>query len=113
MKARVLINDDESAVVIFTDGTHFHFEADGKGTTGYWVISPNHEVDKVVIYQRGESAEVNDVYVATYAGVVPSPIEGRYTVNLKDVRHVGTTDANWHEFAEGGQNPIRYVEQRI
>lgn len=111
MKARDLVDQNESAIVIFTDGTHLHLNADGTGTTGYWVINPGRTVDKVIIYHRRQSSDANDVYIGNYSDVAASPEDGRYNINLIGLRFVGSTTANWHEFAESGTNPIRYFEK--
>lgn len=111
MKARDLITQQESAIVIFTDGTHLHMNTDGTGTTGYWVINPERTVDKVIIYHRRQSSDVNDVYIGNYLDVIASPEEGRYNINLTGLHLVDSTKANWHEFAESGANPIRYFEK--
>jgi hypothetical protein len=63
----------------------------------------------VIIYLRGPDIRTNDVYVAIPTGITGSRYEGRYVIHLKDIRHVGTTEKNWYEFAEGGQSLVRYI----
>ena len=41
--------------------------------------------------------------------MVVSEEEGRRTILLKNVRYRGSTTANWREFANGRQNPVRYL----
>lgn len=109
MKARDLIAENESAIVIFTDGRNFHIERDGSGSTGNWKLDPSREYDTVIIYERDWDGESNQLYLAVPIDVLESSHEGRYVIQLKNIRSVGTTETNWLEFAEGGQNPIRYM----
>ena len=109
MKARDFIKPGESVIVIFTHGMHFDFYDDKTGSTGQWKIDPNRRVDRVIIYDRNDEMNTNTLYIANYAGVEPADREGRYNIQLTHVQYIGTTSANWVEFAEGGQNPIRYL----
>jgi hypothetical protein len=111
MKAKDLIRRGESAVAIFTDGTHYKPKSDGTGTTGYWVISARRKVDKVIIYLRGETSDDNVIFLGNYEHVVPSPDKGRNIVRFSGLQQVGTTTLNWHEFANTGTNPIRYLDK--
>jgi hypothetical protein len=111
MMAKDLVRRGESAVAIFTDGTHFHSRADGTGTTGYWVISTRRKVDRVIIYHRRESIDANDVYLGSFERVVPSPHKGRNTIRFTGLRLLGSTELNWHKFASTGPNPIRYLDK--
>lgn len=49
MKAKDLLQKGESAIVIFTDGVHFHRKPNGTGWTGDWAINPNRDAIKVVV----------------------------------------------------------------
>jgi hypothetical protein len=73
-QASEIIERNQSAIVIFTRGEHFSFDADGNGSTGKWVVAPEHvdEVDKVIIYLRRDDETVNRIYLGNYAGVRPS-----------------------------------------
>ena len=113
MKARDLIKENESAIVIFTRGHQFHIFDKGRGSTGNWRIGRKREFDKVIIYLRQEDAPLsNEVYVAIPTRTIDSPEEARYIIELANIRHVGNTGKNWLEFAEGGQNPIRYLDAK-
>jgi len=112
MKARDFLRKGELAIIIFTDGSHFHKDINGDGSTGYWVLNPKREYDKVIIYHRRDK-QVNDIYIATPTGLKGSNRAGKYVIELKGISCVGTTDANWYEFAElsmGAQSPIHYLE---
>jgi hypothetical protein len=109
MKARDLVNAGEKTVAIFTHGTWFEHSPDGTGSTGKWVIDPNHPLDRAIIYHRDDKAQTNTVYTADIVGVVSADAEKRYTIQLAHICHCGETPLNWPEFAEGGQNPIRYL----
>lgn len=109
MKARDLIKPGESVIAIFTHGIHFDFRDGNTGSTGQWKIDPNHSVDRVILYHRNDEMNTNTLYIANYAGVEPADRGGRYTIQLTHVQYIGTTSTNWVEFAEGGQNPIRYL----
>ena len=109
MKARDLIKPDENVIVIFTHGLHFDLRDDNTGSTGEWDIDPNRSVDRVIIYHRNDEMHTNILYIANHAGVEPANREGRYNIQLTHVQYIGTTSSNWHEFAEAGSNPIRYL----
>ena len=109
MNARELIEPGERAVVVFTHGPHFVWREDGSGSTGNWKINRARRFDRVIIYHRLDSATANEVYTAEADGLEPSDEEGRKIILLKNVVHRGSTTANWREFAEGRQNPVRYL----
>ena len=109
MKARDFIKPDENVIVIFTKGVHFALNDDNTGSTGEWDIDPNRSVDRVIIYHRNDESNINTLYMANHAGVEPADREGRYNIQLTHVQYIGTTSANWNNFAETGTNPIRYL----
>ena len=110
MKARDFIEPGENVIVIFTHGLHFILNDDDKiGSTGEWDIDPNRSVNRVIIYLRNEQTHTNTLYIANHAGVEPADREGRHNIQLTHVQYIGTTSANWKEFAEADANPIRYL----
>lgn len=110
MKARDFIKPGENVIVIFTHGSHFDPNGDDNtGSTGEWDINPNRSVDRVIIYLRNDENNTNTLYIANHAGVKPADREGRYNIQLTNAQYIGTTSANWHDFAETGSYPIRYL----
>jgi hypothetical protein len=109
MPARAFLRPDETALVIFTDGSNLTFGADGSGTSGEWEINPQRKVDRVILYRRLDSPERNEIYLANHAGTRPAPDPDRHFVDLAHVQYAGLTQEDWYEFAGKGQNPIRYV----
>jgi hypothetical protein len=109
VRARDILSGGESGVVIFTDGSNLHIDDASKGTTGNWKMDPNRQFDKVIIYKRDRETRTNVVYLAIPMGITESPEEGRYVIELANIRRVGITDENWPGFSEGGRNPIRYL----
>jgi hypothetical protein len=83
----------------------------GNGFTGNWVVDPDEvdEVDKVLIYYREEGETLNRIFLGNYAGVRKSDIHGRYIIRFSGLKELGTTNANWVNFAISGQNPVSYV----
>lgn len=110
MKARQFQRPGERMMVIFTRGGRFVVNDDHSGSTGNWVIDPNRNVDRVVIYHRRDQASPNELYIGTFKGVQPTDKPTRYSVQLDHIQYVGLTESNWLDFADGGQNPIRYLE---
>ena len=108
MKARDFIKLGENVIVILTHGSDF-FLHDNTGSTGEWKIDQNRSVDRVIIYLRDDENNTNTLYIANHAGVEPADREGRYNIQLTHVQYIGTTPANWNEFAETGTYPIRYL----
>jgi hypothetical protein len=108
MNATSLLKRGENAMVIFTYGKSFKVHKDRSGSTGNWVISTQRRCRKVIIYKRSERG--NDIYVARRAAIRRSKEEGRYIIQLADVRYFGTTYLNWPSFS-GSRNPVRYFGQ--
>lgn len=110
-KAKDLLNKFEVAVVIFTHGQLLHYDRNGNGQTGNWVIDPDmlDDVDKVIVYLRDDQNEKNMIFIGNYSGNKMSPERGRYIIRFSKLAEVGITDANWFEFADGSQNPVCYV----
>jgi hypothetical protein len=114
MKAEDLLKPGETALAFFTRGPKLEIHADGTGHTGTWVINPNKNTDRVIIYWRREldSGEENEIYLADRADTIYDPATERYFVHFQAARLVGTTQKKWPEFTEGGQNPVKYVSRR-
>jgi len=109
VKARDFIKPGEKVIVILTHGSDFFLHDDKTGSTGEWKIDPNRLVDRVIIYHRNDEMNTNILYIANHAGVEPAEREGRYNIQLTHAQYIGTTSANWNEFAETGTYPIRYL----
>jgi hypothetical protein len=109
--AKEVIAKNEMAVVVFTHGLFLTFDSAGNGTSGKWVVDPDRleEVDKVIIYLRLEGDSVNRIFLGTYAGSQPSDLPRRWLIRFSGLKEVGTTFANWLDFAGSGQNPVSYV----
>lgn len=109
--AQEVIGKNQSAIVIFTRGEHFSFDAAGNGSTGKWVVDPEivEEVEKVIIYLRRTNELVNRIYLGNYAGLRHSDLPKRYIIRFSKLQEIGITDSNWTEFANAGQNPVSYV----
>jgi hypothetical protein len=104
-----LLEPGQSALCIFTRGMNFHVGQDGHGTTGHWVIDPNHPVDFVMLYLRQEGAnQNNEVYTAHVNGYEGPDEEHRFNIQLIDIVLHGATTVDWCHFCDTGQNPIRY-----
>lgn len=116
MIAKNIIEDDESAVVIFTDGQNLKTFAGGFATTGDFVIANNLSVDRAIIYKRIRAENRAEVYLGTPLDVYPSKRNKRYVIRLSDFCLVGTTDCSWNEFTEskrGATNPIKYINKNL
>jgi hypothetical protein len=114
MIAKNIIEDDESAIVILTDGKGLKIFDGGFATTGDWVIDRNLAVDKAIIYKRNREENLIEIFLGKPLDVFPAKTFRRYVVRLSDVSFVGTTENNWHEFTEskkGATNPIKYINK--
>ena len=105
-----LLQPGQTGLCVFTDGRWFKINNDGSGSTGNWKASPRRNVDVVVIYRQ----EIRDGqrFVELFTGKpigYDGPKDGRYVIELSDVRLEGSTVLPWYEFADTGQNPVRYV----
>jgi hypothetical protein len=115
MKANEIIEDNKTAVMIFTDGLNLEINRDGSGKSGVWVISPKAEVDKVIVYFRNKTRNINEIYVGDFSGLTPSQIKGyenRLTINFNNMKFAGFTRANWNQFTgtkRGSVSPIKYL----
>jgi len=63
MLARKLLRKGETAIAVFTTGTHFYINPDGTGTTGYWKIDSKRKVSRVIIYKREPETGDNEIYI--------------------------------------------------
>ncbi len=109
VKARDLIKPGENVVVIFTHGGLFKLHEDNTGSTGNWIVDPSRCVDRVIVYFRDKQINTNTLYIANHAGLEAKEKKGRYNIQLNHVQYIGATSLNWYEFADGSQNPIRYL----
>ena len=109
MKAKDLLREREEALVLFTTGVDLDISSDGTGLTGKWKVDPERVPDRIILYVRPEGSDSADILSAFNTGVAQSEIEGRIFIFLSNIANVGSTNANWIEFAEGGQNPVRYI----
>jgi hypothetical protein len=114
MKATDLLKKGEVAIVLRTDGRHFHIDSKGFGHTGNWVINPSRQVHKVVIYKQDNPLTPNEIYVADHVGVSQHDDGRRYIISLADIRPLGSITEDWYEFADvdpGARNPVRYLKR--
>ena len=109
MIAKELISENETAIVVFTKGDNFIINDDQCGSTGFWKINPQRQFDKVIIYKRDSKNRTNEIYIANPIRVIPSPVDGRYIIELSSITLQDITDINWLEFTGSGANPIRYI----
>lgn len=109
--ARELVKSNELAVIVFTKGNLFSYDALGNGETGNWVVSKEilDQVNKVIVYMRDQNSGVNRIFLGTYAGYRQSPEANRQVIRFCRLTEIGTTISNWNEFANSGQNPVSYV----
>ncbi|SRR6266852_1524455 len=108
-----LLESGESALVLFTRGPRLSINPDASGSSGNWVLDCARQVDHVIIYNKrpyGDTSRV-DVYLAEHTGTAESSESGRYVVHFQNVRLVGEAGGNWHEFAETGANPVRFISK--
>jgi hypothetical protein len=108
-----LLRPGETSLIVFTEGRHLEFSPDGTGTSGNWVIDPERQVDRFILYVRpGEVGSLADVYRADYEAAAPAPVrEGRFVVSFRAMERVGITRQDWAHFADTGANPVRYLSR--
>ncbi|HEX9963305.1 MAG TPA: hypothetical protein VGB00_20405 [Pyrinomonadaceae bacterium] len=115
MKATELLKNNETAIMIFTDGRGLKINKDETGKSGVWKINKNISVEKVIIYFRDKSRNVNEIYRGDFIQLLPSDekeLPNRSVVEFNNMKFAGTTTSNWNEFTEtrrGMTNPIRYT----
>ncbi len=112
MKARDLLGENESAIVLFTDGQELHIREDRTGSTSNWKLSRKHDYDKVIVYRRDIETGTNEVYLAVPGDITASSVPGRSVLGLANIECAGITDEGWYAFAEAGSNPVRYLGPR-
>jgi hypothetical protein len=109
--ATSLLSPGETAVALLTRGPHLDIRPDGSGSSGNWKITPR-DFDKVIIYHElpGPDRPRADIYLADYVDTVTSSDPGRHVVRFQRCSQVGTTTRKWSDFADAGQNPVRYLQ---
>lgn len=106
-----VLSAGDTAIVIFTRNRQLHILPDGTGFTGSWVLNPARVYSRVVIYNRDDAHDAGgDVSVAEHVDTRAAEEEGRFTVRFRNAERRGRTERDWKDFANTGQNPIRYVE---
>jgi transposase-like protein len=110
-----VLNPKETAIVLFTRGMYLEIRDNKTGSSGNWVVDPDKEIEKIVIYRRDENTTIqrNDIYLGDY--VWPEgPLEDgkRYRIHFKNLERVGYTENNWKDFADGSANPVKYILNR-
>jgi hypothetical protein len=115
MKAKEILKNGDTAVMIFTDGRNLKINADGKGESGVWVINRNLDTDKVIIYLRNKDRNINEIYLGDFSHLTPSKIKGyenRFVVVFNNMKFIRTTNENWNGFTDtkrGAVSPIKYI----
>ena len=72
MKAKEIVKNSETAIMIFTDGRGLTLNKDGTGKSGVWKINKKNSVEKVIIYFRNLSKNVNEIYLGDFIQLMPS-----------------------------------------
>lgn len=105
MLARKLLQPQESAIVLYTAGDQLNKE---EGRTGNWIINVNRAkaIKHLIIYYR---SNINTIYRAEISRIEESSEEGRRVIYFENLKEIGSTSADWKEFAETNQNPVRYL----
>lgn len=118
LRAFDLVEENERAVVLFTRGRAFELEPNGVGSTGHWIIAERRsdELDRVIIYHRRDDMNANDVYIASFDGLSPSPPHPddpnrwrKSVIHFSGWRHVSETEADWEAFGGTKQNGRFYL----
>lgn len=115
MKAKEIINSNETAIMIFTDGRNLNINNDETGTSGVWRINKKTTVDKVVVYCRNKTLNKNEIYLGDFTRLLPSnekDLPNRSVVQFTGMKFVGYTGSNWNEFTntkQGSVSPIKYI----
>lgn len=115
MKAKEILKNNETAVMIFTDGRNLTINKDGSGKSGVWVINKSLSVEKVIVYFRNKLRNVNEIYIGNFVGLSPSEelgYENRHIVEFNKMNFAGMTKENWNGFTytkQGAVSPIKYI----
>lgn len=113
MKAKDTIKENETAIILFTDGLNLTInKEDGTASSGNWVMEDDLSFDKVIIFKKDRERNQNLVYVATPVEIVPGEGIGRFVIKMSGIKCVGRTDENWNEFTgtkKGATNPVQYI----
>lgn len=109
--AKDVVPAGQRAVVVFTRGEKLIRDIKGDGSTGNWKVNLTklEKVDKVVIYLRPARQSDGQILMGNYIGCEPSPEEGRRIILFSNLKEVGSTASNWHDFASMWQNPVAFV----
>lgn len=116
MKAKDILEEEETAVVIFTDGLNLVINDDGSGESGVWVVKKNLSVEKVIIYLKNKTENINKVYLGDFSHLESSEVkdlEHRFIIVFNNLELKGTTEETWNGFTnsnQGAVNPIRYIK---
>lgn len=106
---RDILDPRETALLLFTRNKQLEVNEDATGYSGNWILSPNRGYSRIVLYKRDSSSPGGMILSATHVETKKSAQPRRYRVFFADCVTHGRTNRTWKEFAETGQNPVRYV----
>ena len=77
-----LLKLGETGLFLFTNGRFFTQDANGNGSSGFWMLNPQRNIDRVIIFRwsfrKGE--RFVELFSALPNGFEGPTDEGRYTV---------------------------------
>jgi hypothetical protein len=67
----------------------------------------------VIFYILEDPDGPAQVVLSTWVSNGPRLPNGRRVVNVREAARAGVTHLTWDEFANTGQNPVRYIRRRL
>lgn len=114
--AEEMVEPGETALCLFTDGRFLSLGPTGFGSSGFWFLDPLRRYELVIIFKwlRDDSGRrCVELFTALPAGLdgpqADGQFRGRYSVRLRQIRQVGTTDASWEDFFKTEEHPVTYI----
>jgi hypothetical protein len=93
---REILNKNDVAFAVKTDGRHFSFVEGGVSSSGLWPLDENKTFNKVVIFHSGENG---NIYIGDF---VSADSDGdKYFLSFSNSKLAGVSKVNWTTFTEG------------
>lgn len=112
-KAAEFVEPGNNAIVVFTRGPLFIYDANGDGTSGNWTVGEGSlsGLDKVIIYRRDDLTGNNRIYMGDYEGWKPSDEKRRKIIRFSKLREMGRSSSNWVEFGGTRGGAFFYIRK--
>lgn len=94
-----VIERDDIALAVKTDGRRLTILEGGESVTGRWPLNLSRQFNKVVVFHSGNN---NSVYVGDFVSYTPdTEVPDKFFIHFSNTRFSGRSIVNWTTFTNG------------